>query len=304
MAANKKKKKTPNNPARGFATTSIASRKVQSTDNNDGDSREVAPSTTPPSEGQGQRAHTEAQISVGSSSKEVSDLCAEELEAHLETSDLQRILDEHGDRCNRDASRQVIKLKTERRLLRPQAAPFDARFWVPDEITELILRRVASEREERISLLGHELQTGATPDSSEDVSLIRLWTLQRTLLALGFPRELARRSMRSLLEDDLYAHRNVSFVTKDSIWGLENCLDWLALSCDANNLPNYESALQESEPMKASKRRHWSMAVATGKNVSLAVLSGMAGNMSSIRAIRRTYNSQLALLEMKHCRLR
>ncbi len=59
---------------------------------------------------------------------------------------------------------------------------------------------------------------------SEDDLTVKLWTLQQTLVVAGFAEERAQAALKYVL--DIAPH--VATGNKDSIWGLDEALDWLA----------------------------------------------------------------------------
>ena len=64
-------------------------------------------------------------------------------------------------------------------------------------------------------------------------------TLDQTLTQLGFSPEQALDGIRSLLRRES-SELEIVEAGKDSIWGLNECLDWLALTYESSQLPNYE----------------------------------------------------------------
>src|SRR5271155_3096538 len=144
MAPSKKKKKAAANPARGFATVSLPSKGSAARQEND-----ILETQGVQNEGSRQGGSENASnlqgdgIEQGSNSTqngEIQNMSPEELDQHLQDSELQSILDEHGSRCKADAARQVARLEAERRTLRSQATKAITNSWLPDVAVDDILR--------------------------------------------------------------------------------------------------------------------------------------------------------------------
>ena len=237
MAPNKKKKKPASNPARGFATTSIAS-KPKSQDNRLQDEPVLPNGDSPSSDvesnkDQVDRIGPQSSIDV---SRGLYELSPEELESQLEESDLQLLLEKNGEKSKKDALRQVDRLRTERRTLRPQAQYLNTRAWLPSELMQQLMdlsnnqthdENPNAERDDRQS----------RPILSEDGLVIKLWTLEQVLFQLGFSQERTNIAVSQLLNKDYSIE---STYGRDMIWGLESCLDWLALVCELEEMPDYE----------------------------------------------------------------
>lgn len=226
-----KKKKPAANPARGVATVSLP-RKTKDA--------EVATSSPLPT------AETEngsiALPSVAASTpatikpdheREFHELSPEELDARLEESELQGLVDKFAARSQRDASRQVGKLQAECRILRAQAQPLTTKPLLSDLAIKQILDLAAKDVEER-TVRVDELSPRKALQEEEAIG--RLWTLQRTLLALGFHQEQIHAALRYVLK--------LSVINEDSgsIWGLEEVMEWLVVKYAAEELPSYDTA--------------------------------------------------------------
>ncbi|PNP49176.1 hypothetical protein THARTR1_10100 [Trichoderma harzianum] len=133
MAGAKKKKKPAANPARGFATTSVASKPRL----------EIAePTASQPSSG-------------------------------LEESDLQLFVEKYSQKVKRDAQRQCSRLETDRRLLRSQAETINTPKWLPRELMDHILDLIKAESRFYASSLSSEnAGPGKMPSEEELVSRI------------------------------------------------------------------------------------------------------------------------------------
>ncbi|KAL9028965.1 MAG: hypothetical protein Q9196_002740 [Gyalolechia fulgens] len=231
MAPKRKNKKPAANPARGFATISTAS-KAKSLD-------EVAVEVFEPDSNPGSpnisKEHIGSTVHV---EKELHELSPEELEQRLQESDLNLFLEKHSEKIQRDVSRQINKLQTEKRLLRAQADPLHTRLWLPSEIMDLVVQTIQLEHSNEC--LSHRAANAFNhKELSEDDLYVKVWTLQRVLVGLGFSAKLCQDALRYLLS----AMRNPAvcenLTGKDISWGLECCLDWLALHCEAQQPPSY-----------------------------------------------------------------
>ncbi|KAK9444538.1 pre-mRNA-splicing factor ATP-dependent RNA helicase PRP22 [Metarhizium brunneum] len=242
MAGNKKKKKPAANPARGFATTSIASKPRPEVSDSEAKpladgvsgasappSKENAPPSAKSTTGDGHGSATAQQTS------EDKPLSPEEFERQLEESELQLLVEKHSQKTKRDAQRQRTRLETDRRLLRSQADLVNAPKWLPPDLVEHILDLIKAEmRFAGSSLSSENVGTGKLP--SEEDMIVRLWTLRQTLAAAGFPEARVEAVLKHILD----IATNVSSSVKDSIWGLDESLEWLARECPAEELPLYE----------------------------------------------------------------
>src|SRR5688572_11201407 len=139
MAGAKKKKKPAANPARGFATTSIASKPRPET------AEEPA---KPPSKAEAEAAAS-SQTATGASGDSPggpagpaiaeTTLSPEEFEKQLEEAQLQIIVDKYAAKVKRDAQRQRTRLETDRRLLRSQADYVSSSKWLSQELMDHVL---------------------------------------------------------------------------------------------------------------------------------------------------------------------
>ncbi|KAH8169494.1 helicase associated domain (HA2) domain-containing protein [Sarocladium implicatum] len=235
MAGAKKKKKPAANPARGFATTSIASK--------------PRPETVEETEKQPTKAEAEAaalgaaDTATNGSSQTPHDtkamaesaLSPEEFERQLEESQLQIIVDKHATKVKRDAQRQRSRLETDRRLVRGQADSVNSSKWLPQELMDHILDLIQAENRFAASNVSSENASSAKMPPEEEM-IAKLWTLQETLTGVGFPASRVEAVSQFIL--DISASISVS--GKDLIWGLEEALEWLARECPTEELPPYE----------------------------------------------------------------
>jgi len=247
--ASKKKRKPIANPARGFATTSIASKQKL------GEEKEV-PETTPSTNGNNDTSITspsensEAPVAIATGDlRELHELNPEELERRLEEADLQTFVDRYSAKTQREASRHVTKLYADCRILRAQAQSLPTRNTLPDEFVEQILDLATEEVNNGTGISVTKIKSRRNLE--EDVTA-KLWTLQRVLRSLDFS--------AGQIEDALkYALNYPPAIEQGAyIWGLEQCLDWLVLNTVENELPTfdtstgkpYDKAKSESRPGK------------------------------------------------------
>ncbi|KAI1811389.1 helicase associated domain-containing protein [Poronia punctata] len=241
MAGAKKKKSKPvANPARGFATISVASKPRADA---------IAPAQKPLPDGVTPPVLI-ALDSGGSSASDVlpgahsnagaprpeASLSPEEFEKHLEESELQLLVEKHSEKVKRDAARQKTRLDTERRLLRGQAEALNTRKWLPQELLNEVLDLIQAESRFAACSLAPERPHKERMPSEEDL-IIKLWTLQQTLAGLGlFPSE----KINAVLEYVLELPTSISSANRDYVWGLEEGLEWLAKTCTREELRDYD----------------------------------------------------------------
>ena len=243
MPGGKKKKKPASNPARGFATTSIASKPKAEAANvgPEQNATKELPSTIENKQGESVPAEPE----VGGSSLPQKALTPEEFEKQLENSELQVLVEKHAQKSKRDALRQQTRLETDRRVLRGQAENINARKWLPPELMEEILDLVKGEAR----YPGPTLESSAgSKQISEEELTIRLWTLQQSLVGAGFVEERVAQVLQYVLD----ISDKVSVGNKDAIWGMEESLDWLSRECSRTELPDYENWHRKPLPKSQS----------------------------------------------------
>jgi ATP-dependent RNA helicase DHX29 len=233
--APKKKKKPATNPARGFATTSLPSKSkiVEGPGNNS-----VADDTDPQVSGGDGSVPTPASDKdgntkpgeVSSQAPNIEDMTPEELEAHLENSQLEALLDKYAVKAIANASRQVARLENERRQLRQQARTLSTYSWLPDETIHELSEMVT----EHTTLLS--LTAGSEPSiANEEELAVDLWTLERVLQSLNLPRtsEVLARVVELAIMGQLTT-------AVDSLPGMIEALQWYASNTEPLELPNYE----------------------------------------------------------------
>lgn len=240
--AKKKKTKAAANPARGFATTSIASKPRPENAESSPANPSGAPTAKTPGAKPGAPPSTSAQDAKAQSadpqkaSQQKVEVSPEEFEKQLEESELQLLVEKHAQKVKRDSQRQKARLETDRRLLRGQAEPLNTRKWLPQELMDHILDLIQAEsRFSSTSLLPEGTTAGKSPPE-EDLT-IRLWTLEQTLKSASFPEE----KVKGVLQYVLEIAPSISGTGKDAIWGLEEALDWLARECTREEMRDYDS---------------------------------------------------------------
>jgi ATP-dependent RNA helicase DHX29 len=237
----KKKKKTPTNPARGFATTSVASKPKaeKESDKTEAEKDDVENDEAPAVRGfkLQDSTHGLATKSSSTSAKQQHELTPQELEEQLEQDDLQLFVEKHAAKIARDAARQIARVQTDCRVLRAQSQYLAADQWLPDELVQEILD--FSRRE-----LREEDHTENAPSSklfSEEITVARLWSLQLTLLNLRVPKTRIFELFTALLSQDPKPDSG-SFV-----WGFRESLDLLSLDEGDSSLPAYDGQRGPSE---------------------------------------------------------
>ncbi|KAK4168268.1 putative ATP-dependent RNA helicase [Cladorrhinum sp. PSN259] len=234
MAGKKKTKKPAANPARGFATTSVASKpRVDPAE---------APAVTPagkvddaaaPQTATGKDAPQTTNRKTTNNAP-VKELTPEEFERQLEESALQVLVDKFAQKVRRDAQRQKTRLETDRRLLRGQSETINTKKWLPQELMDHVLDLIQAEGRFAASSVTSEGAASKLP--SEDDLIIKLWTLQQTLESTDFPADRVQPALQFVLDIAPNISPNVK---NESIWGLEEVLDWLARECSKAELPDY-----------------------------------------------------------------
>lgn len=241
MVSKRKNKKPAGNPARGFATTSTASKAKSSSDV----ATEKTISETAAYEHNVPQDQNNNDIPTA---KELHQLNPEELEKQLEEYDLNLLHERNGEKVKRDVSRQINKLQTEKRLVRAQAEVLQTRSWLPPEIMELILHAIEDDRSMESQ---KQRVTGniKSDELSEDDLALKLWTLKQVLVRLGFPRDRSEEALQYLLLVVREPTVHERLEGRDSIWGLDYCLDWLALHCEDHEVPQYLPRQEKTEAM-------------------------------------------------------
>jgi len=234
MAGAKKKKTKPvANPARGFATTSIASKlKAEKSTDIGNDASETssvaAGSTSAPSE------DVQApQAATTTDSRELHELTPEELELQLERSELQIVVEQHGPKVRKESSRQINRLRTDRRVFRGQAEPLRVAEWLPDELMQQIVDFAMHEEQ---SVPPTETRADLSLRTAENVMLSRVWQLSVVLGDMDLSEDSVSRALHHVMSTSPAEEPSTS------IWGLNEALEWLSLHCERGELLNYDAS--------------------------------------------------------------
>jgi ATP-dependent RNA helicase DHX29 len=226
-----KKKKPAANPARGFATTSVASKpkleapsEEKSNPAKTSDKQDVKSSSAPPVSNTTARQDTSA-----ADTRELHELSPEELEAQLEASALQQFVEQNAVKVKKETARQVARYQTDRRLLRTQAEFLSLKDWLPDELMQQILELISSDLKQDPAT-ARKIE----PSRKDDVAA-KVWIVQQCLLDLAIPAERVDEVLAWLVRNP------PSSTLATQAWGIEECLEWLALNCRPDELDEYES---------------------------------------------------------------
>ncbi|KAL1640105.1 hypothetical protein SLS58_007219 [Diplodia intermedia] len=229
--APKKKKKAAANPARAVATTSIASKPKPDKKLDSADVSETGSAATP------QTPVTPADAApspagTAPAARELHQLSPEELELQLERNELQLLVEKHAPKVRKESSRHISRIQTDRRVLRAQAQYLPTREWLPQELTAQILDLIKDEINGDFSAPEHKHSIRSL---SEEDAVLRLWTLNQTLVDMGFSKERVRQMLLLICRNPPPLDANTP------MWGLQECLDWFAVNCPPDELPPYES---------------------------------------------------------------
>jgi len=250
MAGKKKTKKPAANPARGFATTSVASKPRADVPDSADEAAGTTKNASTPSQTDAAESATQSQAEANGGpppSKEADKtLSPEEFERQLEESELQLMVEKYAQKVRRDVQRQKNRLETDRRVLRAQAETVNTRKWLPSELMDHIIDLIQAEGRFAASSITTENNTSGKALQEEDLT-IKLWTLQETLVAAGFPGDKIEPVLRFVLD----IAPNVSTANRESIWGLDEALEWLARECVRDELPDYEGRGKKSQAGKS-----------------------------------------------------
>ena len=224
MPPNKKKKKPQGNPARGFATTSIASKpKPEKQEEEPQVKKEEGPVAAP-------QAAPPATPDPNIPTPKV-EQTPEELEAQLERDELQLLVEKHAPKVRRESRRHVVKLQTDRRVLRAQAEGITTHDWLSSNIADTIIALAQSESKDSNRKQG---QQSLLKVLSEEDALSRLWMLDLVLRDIGFSPTTIEPVLRWLCANA------VAVDATAGIWGLQEALEWLALDHSQGVSLSYE----------------------------------------------------------------
>ncbi|KAI9851725.1 MAG: hypothetical protein M1838_002940 [Thelocarpon superellum] len=259
MAPNKRKKKPLANPARGFATISLVSKKaLEERAEERQDPTDVVPSKTDLEAAPAELAKAARVLSNPSTAEtELPTLSPEEFEQQLEQAELQQWVEKHGQSVRRDVARQSARLRTDRRVLRGQAEPLSTRAWLPPAVLNGLLDLIRLDSKSSGASSNADQLAGARKSSEEEMT-VQLWALRQILLELDFQEDKV---------EDVLSHlvTTGSQATKDAPWGLQDALDWLALHLDRDDLPDYEE--RRALPLRSSLETPSSSGTSTPRTV-------------------------------------
>jgi ATP-dependent RNA helicase DHX29 len=224
-----KKKKPAGNPARGFATTSVASKPKPEKSSPDATAKEAVPSVSKESAA---AVVTAAQDAPKPEAAKVEvEQTPEELEAQLERDELQLLVEKHAPKVRRESHRNVLKFQTDRRVLRGQSHPMTVHDWLPNEILDSIIALAQAESNDSNRRQGPQPLLKIL---SEEDAMSKLWTLDLTLREFGFSSDHVLPVLKWLCANAAAVDASAS------IWGLQEALEWLALDhCDGHSF-SYE----------------------------------------------------------------
>lgn len=231
-----KKKKPAGNPARGFATTSIASKPkpekiVPDVAVNGGAAppfKEHVTGTVPTLDVAPKAEAAEQEV----------EQTPEELEAQLERDELQLLVEKHAPKVRREAHRNIVKFQTDRRVLRGQSHSMTAHDWIPNEILDRIIALAQTESSDSNRRQGPQPLLKVL---TEEDAMSKLWILDLTLREFGFTDDHIQPVLKWLCA-------NAAAVDSSAgVWGLQEALEWLALDHSDGHSFSYE----ESTPKRS-----------------------------------------------------
>jgi len=224
-----KKKKPAGNPARGFATTSIASKPKPDKAVADIPAKQVAQASLKEGAAAPEPAPQPTEKTVAP--KEEAAPTPEELEAQLEHDELQLLVEKHAAKVRREATRHVSKFQTDRRLLRGQSHSMTVHDWLPNEILDSIILLAQAESNDSNRRQAHQ---SLLKTLSEEEAISKLWILDLTLRELGFSQDHIQPVLRWLCANA------ASVDASSGVWGLQDALEWLALDQCEDHSFSYE----------------------------------------------------------------
>lgn len=233
-----KKKKPAGNPARGFATTSVASKPKAEKEKPavDAAAQESVPAPSKDSPSVPQVASPA--VEQAEPPKQEVTQTPEELEAQLERDELQLLVEKHAAKVRRESRRQITKYETDRRVLRAQSHHMTVHEWLPNEVLDTIISLAQTESNDSNRRQGQ--QQSLLKVMSEEDATSKLWTLNLTLRELGFSSEQTEPVLRWLCSDA------GGVDATSAVWGLQESLEWLALDQCQDHSFSYEDSKPKS----------------------------------------------------------
>ncbi|KAF2996451.1 hypothetical protein E8E13_004010 [Curvularia kusanoi] len=229
-----KKKKPAGNPARGFATTSIASKPKVEKEKSTADVAAKESVQTLSKDSPSVPVAAAGAVKEEKVVKQEVVQTPEELEAQLERDELQLLVEKHAAKVRRESRRQVTKFETDRRVLRGQSHHMTVHEWLPAEILDTIISLAQTESNDSNRRQGQ--QQSLLKVMSEEEAMSKLWTLSLTLRDLGFTQEQLEPVLRWLCSDA------GGIDATSAVWGLQEALEWLALDhCEGHSF-SYEDS--------------------------------------------------------------
>jgi ATP-dependent RNA helicase DHX29 len=223
-----KKKKPAANPARGFATTSVASKpkpekpedaiSTEPSGVNTADPKTATPTT---------KQNGKTDIPKANTERDLHELSPEELEAQLEASELQQFIEQYAGKVRKESARHVSRLQTDKRLLRGQSEYMTVRDWLPEELMQQIVDYATHGSNESSGAAQRTLPKG-------DELLSKVWQLRLSLFGLDIPAERVGDAMAHILSNPPADEGS------SQPWGLPEALDWLSWNCDNTELNDYD----------------------------------------------------------------
>lgn len=144
----------------------------------------------------------------------------EELEAQLLQDELQLLVEKHAPKVRRESRRQILKLETDRRVLRSQSESITVHDWLSPEVLDAIIELARAESSDSNRRQG---QQSLLKILSEEEAIAKLWMLDLTLRDMGFSSSHVEPVLRWLCANA------VNVDSSASVWGLQEALEWLAL---------------------------------------------------------------------------
>lgn len=221
-----KKKKPAANPARGFATTSVAS-KPKPEKSQEASSIEPSGANTPATVPKTSNGDSKTEDKPASKpERELHELSPEELETQLEASELQQFVEQYAGKVRKESARNVSRLQTDKRILRGQADYLAVSSWLPDELMQQILEYATMSNSESSGAGKRILPKG-------DELLSKVWQLRIILAGIEIPSERVNEAIVHLLS-------NPPTEDPSGTWGLDEALEWLAWNCKHDELREYD----------------------------------------------------------------
>jgi ATP-dependent RNA helicase DHX29 len=216
MAAKKKKKSTTNS-ARGFSTTSVASKPKS-------DLSKVEP-TIVLEEPDERRVIAEKSAHITDQNakdggNDIAKLSPSEVEEYLENEELRLIVERHLAAVERDSNRQLNRLKTDRRVLPSQAWPLQVWEWLRTTEISQLWKLIKDETHDS---LGIQRQPFTNKEASMEECVVRLWTLEKVLEDFKF-----QQGHIKLVLEVVFSNTKLE-ILDGRLWGVPESLEAMAV---------------------------------------------------------------------------